>query len=152
MFERVYMFNPYLMQTATDQELSAEINRLASMFRFDPNLPQDITFDINIDADLLMIYGEFIARLQKRASLKRMEADSIEDKAVYNLRRDWAKTSTEKPPAMSFFEAQARDLAKQIREEQLNAEEMLTRFKRASESVENKMNALKKQLETLKYE
>ena len=152
MFEREYMFNPFLMQTATDQELSGEINKLASQFKYNPTLPQDIVFDINLEADLLLIYGEFIARFQHRASIKKMEADNIQDKAVYTLRKDWVSASNDKPPAMSYFEAQAKELAKGTRLEQYDAEEWLTRFKEHSKSVENKMNALKKSLDTLRYE
>lgn len=152
MFSREYLFNPFMLMTSTDKELSDEINRLASLFRYDPNLPQDIAFDINLEADLILIYGEFISRLQKRASLKKMEADNLEDESVYTLRKDWCSVSNEKPPAMSYFEAQARKLAKSIREEQIDAESMLTRFKKAYDSIESKMNALKKQLEAIRFE
>ena len=152
MFDREYLFNPFMLMTSTDKELSDEINRLAKLFRYDPNLPQDIAFDINLEADLMIIYGEFISRLQKRASLKKIAADNLQDESVYTLRKDWCAVSNEKPPAMSYFEAQARKLAKNIREEQIEAESMLTRFKKAYDSIENKMNALKKQLDAIKYE
>lgn len=151
MFERTYLFNPFMLQTSSDEELSKEINTLASKYK-DSDLAYDVVYNINLESDLLMIYGEFIARLQEKASLKRIEADNRRDKAMYQLRVDWLNTNTEKAPAMSYFEAQAEDLVKDIRVEQIKAESMLTRFKKAYSSLETKQNALKKKLEAMKYE
>lgn len=151
MFERTYLFNPFLLQTSTDDELSKEINRLAGMYRHS-DLPQDIVFNINLESDLLTIYGEFISRFQETADLTKIQADNQRDKSIYKLRKDWVETSQEKAPAMSYFEAQAEDLVHDIRVKQLKAEGMLTRFKKAYTSLESKQNALKKQLEVLRYE
>lgn len=151
MYDRNYLFNPFLLQTSSDEELSLEINKLASKY-LHSDMPYDIVFNINLESDLLMIYGEFIARLQERADLKKIQADNKRDKYIYQLRTDWVKASTEKPPAMSYFEAQAEDMVKDIRTEQIKAEAMLTRFKKAYASLETKQNALKKQLEVIKYE
>ena len=151
MFERFYLFNPFLLQTSADEELSKQINALASQYRTS-DLPYDIVFDINLESDLLMIYGEFIARLQETASLLKMEADNQRDKNIYKLRKDWADTSKDKPPAMSYFEAQAEDSVHDTRIRQKKAESMLTRFKYAYSSLETKQNALKKKLDAIKYE
>ena len=151
MYERTYLFNPFLLMTATDEELSKVINDLASQYRYS-DLAHDIIFNINLESDLLTIYGEFIARFQKTADLQKLKADNQRDKAVYKLRKDWANTSDEKPPAMAYFEAQAEDLVHDDRLIQFNAESMLTRFKNAYRSLETKQNALKKKLDGLKYE
>ena len=151
MFEREYLFNPFLLQTSSDEELSNVINDLAKQYKFS-DLAYDVVFNINLESDLLMIYGEFIARLQERADLKKIEANNMRDKAIYKLRTDWLNSSQDKAPAMSYFEAQAEDLVKDIRVEQLKAESMLTRFKKAYASLETKQNALKKKLEAMKYE
>lgn len=151
MFERAYLFNPFLLQTSNDDELSKEIDRLAKMYRHS-DLPQDIVFNINLESDLLTIYGEFISRYQESADLLKIQADNQRDKSIYKLRKDWMETSQEKAPAMSYFEAQAEDLVHDTRVRQLKAEAMLTRFKKAYTSLESKQNALKKQLEVLRYE
>ena len=151
MFERTYLFNPFLLQTATEEELSKVINDLAGKYKIS-DMPYDIVYDINLESDLLTIYGEFIARFQEDADLLKIEADNTRDKAIYKLRKDWVETTTDKPPAMSYFEAQAEDLVKDIRVRQIHAESMLTRFKKAYSSLESKQNALKKKLETFKYE
>lgn len=150
-FERQYLLNPFMLQTSTDEELSQVINDLAKQYR-NSDLAYDVVFNINLESDLLMIYGEFIARLQQQASLKKIEADNLEDKSVYQLRTDWIKSNTDKPPAMSYFEAQAREIVKDIRVEQIKAETMLIRFKKAYSSLETKQNALKKKLDAMRYE
>ena len=151
MFEREYLFNPFLLKTSTDEELSKVINELARQYRKSDEA-YDVVFNINLESDLLTIYGEFIARLQEEADLTKIEANNQRDKAIYKLRKDWKDTSSEKAPAMSYFEAQAEDLVKDLREKQIKAESMLTRFKRAYNSMESKQNALKKKLEAMKYE
>ena len=151
MFERNYLFNPFLLMTSSDEELSKQINVLANLYR-NSDLAYDVVFNINLESDLLMIYGEFIARFQESAEISKLEANNMRDKAVYRLRKEWAETTTDKPPAMSYFEAQAEDLVKDIRIKQIKAEEMLTRFKKAYTSLETKQNALKKKLDTIKYE
>ena len=151
MFEREYLFNPFLLMTSTDEELSKVINELAKKYR-QSDLPQDVVFNINLESDLLIIYGEFIARLQEEASLLKLEADNQRDKNIYKLRKDWIETSSEKAPAISYFEAQAEDSVKDTRVRQLKSEAMLTRFKKSYMSLETKQNALKKKLEAIRYE
>ena len=53
---------------------------------------------------------------------------------------------------MSYFEAQAKKIVKEDREEQADLEARLMRFKKAYESTENIMNAEKKKMEAVKFE
>lgn len=151
MFQREYLFNPFLLKTCDDNELSKVIDDLARQYRHS-DLAYDVVFNINLESDLLVLYGEFIARLQEEASLKKIEADNKRDKAIYRLRKEWQEENDDKAPAMSYFEAKAEDLVNDIRVEQLKAEAMLTRFKKAYASLETKQNALKKKLDAMKYE
>ena len=151
MIDREYLFNPFMLQTSTDEELSRVINDLARQYR-QSDLVYDVVFNINLESDLLMIYGEFIARLQEEADLLKIQANNQRDKNIYKLRKDWMETSSEKAPAMSYFEAQAEDSVIDLRVKQLKAESMLTRFKKAYTSLETKQNALKKKLDAIKYE
>ena len=152
MFDRSYYFNPFMMQTASDDDLARELNSLAGQYIYDDRMPNEIAFNINLESDMLMIYGEFIARYQKEAELKKLDANIMEATATYHSRKEWIATSNEKPPAMSYFEAQGEELAKGLRTDQINAESMLTRFKKAYTSLETKQNALKKKLDAMKYE
>ena len=152
MFERSYFFNPFLMQTASDSDLARELNNLAGHYIYDDKTPNEVAFNINLESDMLMIYGEFIARFQKEAELTKLDADILQAKRTYELRKDWVAISNEKPPAMSYFEAQGEESAKSLRITQINAESMLTRFKKAYNSLETKQNALKKKLDAMRYE
>lgn len=151
MFEESYIHNPFLLKTATDEELCKEINELAKQYK-NGDLPYEVVFNIELESNLLTIYGEMIARLQENYSLKKLEADSLEAKTIYQLRSDWLKTSTEKAPAIEYFKAQANGICKDVRTEQYKYEAMLTRFKKAYASLESKQNALKKKLEAMKWE
>lgn len=152
MFDRSYLFNPFLLQTSSIEELNREINELSAKYIYDDHTPNDVVFNINLESDLLVIYGEIIARFQKDAELTKLDAEIMESKSTYQLRKDWVATNTEKVPAMSYFEAQAKELTKTLRSKQVDAESMLTRFKKAYASLETKQNALKKKLEAMRYE
>lgn len=151
MFEHSYINNPFMLKNSTDEELCREINNLAGQYK-KGELPYEVVFNIELESDMLTIYGEMIARLQEQYSLKKLEADSMEAKTIYQLRNDWLKSSADKPPAIDYFKAQANGIVKDLRIEQYKNEAMLTRFKKAYTSLESKQNALKKKLDAMKYE
>lgn len=152
MFDKNYLMNPFMLMTSTDDELARELNNLASQYNYDDDTQVIISDNICLESDILMIYGEFIARFQKEAELTKLDADILENKSSYQLRKDWVATSTEKPPAMSYFEAQGMEMAKPLRIKQIDAKSMLDRFKMAYKSMETKQNALKKKQDAMKYE
>lgn len=152
MFDRSYLLNPFMLQTVSMDELGRQINILANQYIHDDHTPNDVVFNINLESDILILYGEVIARFQKDAELSKLEANILEAKTTYQLRKDWASTSSEKSPAIRYFEAQAEEISKPMRDKQIEAESMLIRFKRAYDSVETKQNALKKKLEAMRYE
>lgn len=152
MFDRSYLLNPFLLQTATLDDLGRQIQVLAEQYIYDDHTPNDVVSNINLESDLLVIYGEIIARFQKDAELTKLDANILEAKTIYQLRKDWAETSTERSPAIRYFEAQAEELTKPLRLKQIESENMLLRFKNQYKSVETKQNALKKKLEAMRYE
>lgn len=152
MFDRSYLLNPFLLQTATLDDLGRQIQVLAEQYIYDDHTPNDVVSNINLESDLLVIYGEIIARFQKDAELTKLDANILEAKTIYQLRKDWVETSTERSPAIRYFEAQAEELTKPIRLKQIESENMLLRFKNQYKSVETKQNALKKKLEAMRYE
>lgn len=151
MIEREYLFNPFLLQTASDEELSQTINELAQKYKYS-DMVYDIAFNINLESDLLMIYGEFISRLTESYLLKKLQCDNKEAQRVYELRKEWVDNNNDKAPSIEYFKAQASNEIKEERASQLKDESMLTRFKKAYSSLESKQNALKKKLEVIKYE
>jgi len=151
-FDKRYLMNPFMLMTSTDEELNREISNLSSQYNYQDDTQGVISDNICLESDILMIYGEFIARYQKDAEMLKLEADILENKSTYQLRKDWVATSNEKPPAMSYFEAQGMEIAKSLRERQIDAKSMLDRFKMAYKSLETKQNALKKKQDAMKYE
>lgn len=152
MFEKSYLMNPFMLMTSSTEELAREINNLASRYNYQDDTQGVISDNICLESDILMIYGELIARYQKDAEMLKLEADILEKKSTYQLRKDWVATSNEKVPAMSYFEAQGTEIAKSLWERQIDAKSMLDRFKMAYKSMETKQNALKKKLEAMRYE
>ena len=67
-------------------------------------------------------------------------------------RKQWQETNTEKAPAMSYFEAMAKEYVKEDSKKLAELGSKLFRFKKAYESIESKQNALKKKIEAIKYE
>lgn len=151
MFEPHYLLNPHLLKTSTDEELSRQINDLAGRYRHS-DVAYDVAYNIELESDLLMIYGEMIARLQEDYSLIKLDADTLEAKTIYQLRSDWTRTTSDKAPSIDYFKAQASEIVRDKREKQFKTEAMLTRFKKAYSSLETKQNALKKKLEAMRYE
>lgn len=152
MFDKTYLMNPFMLMTSSTEELAKEINNLASRYNYQDDTQGIISDNICLESDILMIYGELIARYQKDAEMLKLEADILEKKSTYQLRKDWVATSNEKAPAMSYFEAQGTEIAKSLWERQIDAKSMLDRFKMAYKSMETKQNALKKKLEATRYE
>jgi len=151
-FEKSYLMNPFMLMTSSTEELAREINNLASRYNYQDDTQGIISDNICLESDILMIYGELIARYQKDAEMLKLEADILEKKSTYQLRKDWVATSNEKVPAMSYFEAQGTEIAKSLWERQIDAKSMLDRFKMAYKSMETKQNALKKKQDAMKYE
>ena len=63
-----------------------------------------------------------------------------------------ARTQKEKPPAMSYFEAMAKEYVKEDSKKLAELGARLFRFKKAYESIDSKQNALKKKIEAIRYE
>lgn len=152
MFDRTYLLNPFVAKTMTIDELSTELNRLAQMYIHDDVTQADVVFNICLESDLLVIYSVLIQRFKRDTEMTKLEADTLESKSVYQQRDDWVKTSTEKVPAMTYFEGKARELVKPLREKQINADCDWELLKRYYSSMESKQNALKKKLDSMKYD
>lgn len=151
--EKVYLFNPWQIKRWTDDEICAQVNELIR--RYDPNADTmyELSMDIEIISDIQYLYGEMISRLTNEVATSKLANDSEEAKAVVRTRKNWILDNPgEKAPAIGYFEAQASEIVREARNKQYDKNSDLTRFKYAYESMESKMNALKKKLESIKYE
>lgn len=151
--QKVYLFNPWNIKRWSEDEICSQVNELIAQYKPDDDTMYGISKNIELIADIIYLYGEMISRLTEEVAILKLRNDSAESKEVVRTRKNWIKDNPgEKTPAMSFFEAEAFEIVKESREKQFEKNALLTRFKFAYESMESKMNALKKKQESIKYE
>jgi hypothetical protein len=151
-FERLYMFNPFTIQNADSQAIADTYSKLQSELNTECDTGFQVAKNIEIYSNMNFLLGEMIARLQQEYDIKKSDISINENKQIYISRKQWEETNKNKAPAMSYFEAMAKEFVKNDYIELAELNSRLFRFKKAYESIENKMNALKKKLEAIKYE
>lgn len=152
MNEKLYLFNPFRIKDATNEELQATYEKLQGQIDGEAETPFLIAKNIELYANMSFIVVEMIARYTEQTNTLKAYINSTEAREVYIERKAWMETSDEKPPAMVYFEALARDKLSAEYIELARMESNLRRFKGAYESIEAKQNALKKVIDGIKYE
>lgn len=151
-FEKLYMFNPFTIQNADSKEIADTYVKLQSTLIENTDTGFQISQNIEIYANMNFLLGEMIARLQLEYDLLKTKISIQENTYIYELRKNWKNESTEKAPAMSYFEAQAKEKVQENSRELAEIGARLYRFKKAYESIDSKQNALKKKIEAIRYE
>ena len=151
-FEKLYMFNPFTIQNADSQKIADTYTKLQNELIENPNTGFEISKNIEIYANMNYLIGEMIARLQQEYDTLKTDISIQENKQIYIQRKQWKETQKEKPPAMSYFEAMAKEFVKDDSKKLAELGSRLFRFKKAYESVDSKQNALKKKIEAIRYE
>lgn len=151
--ERVYLFNPWQIKRWTQDEICAQVNELIKLYDADDDTMYGISKNIEIISDILYLYGEMIARLTDETASIKLKTDTVEAKETVRTRKNWIVDHPgEKAPAISYFEAEAREIVMADRDKQNDLSADLIRFKYAYDSMESKMNALKRKQDSIKYE
>jgi len=147
-----YLFNPFNIKKATPEEIRDLYNKVFEELKEDPNTMYEYAHNIEVYSNLNYIVGEIIARLTK--DLIELKAKIEINKAIKTVeeRNNWNEEQLGKKPAMSYFEALATRFCEQDIKLLAQKESDLKRFKNAYTSVEEKLNALKKRLDAVKYE
>ena len=151
-FEKLYMFNPFTIQNADSLQIAETYGNLQSMLVENADTGFLISKNIEIYANMNYLIGEMIARIQQEYDTLKTEISIQENKQVYMQRKQWQETQKEKPPAMSYFEAMAKEYIKEDSKKLAELGARLFRFKKAYESIDSKQNALKKKIEAIRYE
>ncbi len=151
-FEKLYMFNPFTIQNADSQKIADTYSNLQKELKSNPETGFEIAKNIEIYANMNYLIGEMIARIQQEYDEKKTEISIIENKQIYIQRKQWQETQKEKAPAMSYFEAMAKEFVKEESKKLAELGSRLFRFKKAYESIDSKQNALKKKIEAIRYE
>lgn len=146
-----YLFNPFNIKKATNNELRDLYNKVFDDLLEEPNTMFQYAHNIEVYSNLNYIVGECIARLTKDLIELKTEIEIKKATKTVEERNAWNDDDGKKP-AMSYFEALGTRFCKDLIEKQAQKESDLRRFKNAYQSVEEKLNALKKRMESIKYE
>lgn len=146
-----YLFNPFKIRNAEDKDLQNLYNEVFEELIEDPNTMYEYAHNIEVYSNLNYIVGECIARLTKSLIELKMQIEINKAIKCVEERNNWSEEDGKKP-AITYFEALATRFCEKDIQTLAKKESELKRFKNAYTSVEEKLNALKKRMESIKYE
>ena len=146
-----YLFNPFRIKSVENKQLQEMYEETYKQLIDNPNTMYEYAHNIEVYSNLMYICGECIARFTRE--IIELKTKIQIDTAVNQVqeRNNW-DTSNGKAPAISYFEALATRMSKDDISKLADKECFLKRFKNAYDSLEVKTNALKKKLESIRYE
>lgn len=148
-----YLFNPFELKKIEDNNKLRDLyNEVFEGLLDDPNTMYEYAHNIEVYANLNYIVGECIARLTKDLIELKTRIEINKAMKCVEERNNWNEEVDGKRPAMSYFEALATRFCEKDIQTLAQKESDLKRFKNAYTSVEEKLNALKKRMESIKYE
>ena len=148
----MYLFNPFQIKKKTEIELKEIYENVYKDLLEDCNTMYEYAHNIEVYSNLNYIIGEIVARLQK--DVIELKTKIKIDTAINQTeeRKRWNTDVNGKPPAISYFEALATRFSQNDINKLADKECSLMRFKNAYNSTEEKINALKKKMDSIKYE
>ena len=152
MNKELYLFNPFEIKKKTEIELKNIYEAVYNELLDEPNVMYEYAHNIEVYSNLNYIIGEIIARLQK--DVIELETKIKIDTAITQTeeRKNWNSDLNGKPPAISYFEALATRFCQDSINRLADKKCSYMRFKNAYKSTEEKINALKKKMESIKFE
>ena len=152
MNNELYLFNPFQIKEKSANELKDIYEKVYKELLDECNTMYEYAHNIEVYSNLNYISGEIIARLQK--DVIELKTNIKIDMAVKQTeeRKHWDVERDGKAPAIAYYEALATRFSEKDIKLLADKECSLTRFKNAYHSVEEKINALKKKMEAVKYE
>lgn len=148
--ERLYLFNPFSLSTWENQQIKDQLDILIDKYDEDADTMSGLALNIENLANQNVLLGEMIARLTEEYVVMKANLEANENIAIVTRRTDW--NGEGKPPAMKYFEALAAAQYEKERKELAKKESDLKRFKIAYDSIGEKINAIKKRMEAIKFE
>lgn len=147
-----YLFNPFNIKQATNNDLRDAYNDVYKELIETPNTMYEYAHNIEVYSNLNYIVGECIARLTEDLIQLKTNIEINKSIKAVEQRKNWDTEKYGKQPAMSYFEALGTSFCENDITLLAQKEGNLRRFKNAYESTEDKLNALKKRMESIKYE
>ena len=152
MNKELYLFNPFQIKKKEEKELKDIYEAVYNELIDEPNTMYEFSQNIEVYSNLNYIIGEIIARLQK--DVLELKTKIKIDTAICQTeeRKKWNVEEYGKAPAISYFEALATRFSRDDINRLADKECSLRRFQNAYNSTEEKINALKKKMEAVRYE
>lgn len=153
MNNKLYLFNPFeLKKVENNNEIAKLYSEVFNTLLEEPNSMYEYAHNIEVYSNLNYILGECIARLTK--DLIELKTKIEINKAIHTVeeRKSWNSEENGKQPAMSYFEALGTRFCEDDIKLLAQKESDLKRFKNAYQSTEEKLNALKKKLDAIRFE
>lgn len=150
--EELYLFNPFRIKSKTEIELKEMYEEMYKGLIKKPNTMYEYAHNIEIYSNLNYLVGEIIARLQRDVIELKTKIKIDTSITQTEERKRYIEEVDKKAPAMSYFEALATRFSQSNINKLADKECSLTRFKNAYKSIEEMINALKKKMESIKYE
>ena len=152
MNEKTYLFNPFQIKKISNEQLRDMYNQVYEDLINDPNTMYEYSKNIEVYSNLNYIIGEIIARLT--SDLIKLKTEIQVNSAIKCVeeRKSWNTERDGKQPAMAYFEALGTKFCEDKIKLLADKECSLKRFKNAYSSTEEKINALKKRTDAIKFE
>lgn len=150
--EKTYLFNPFRINELKNTQLKEMYQNVYEKLLNEPNTMYEYSHNIEVYSNLMYICGEMIARYTKE--IIELKTKIQIDTAINQTeeRKNWNTELDGKPPAIAYFDALATRMSKDDINLLAGKECLLKRFKNTYDTLETKCNALKKKMESIKYE
>lgn len=147
-----YLYNPFNIKNKSELELQKMYQDTFLKLIEEPNSMYEYATNIEVYSNLNYLVGEIIARLTRDIINIKTNIEINKSIKMVEERKLWQETMKEKPPAMAYFEALGTRFCQTDINTLADMECSLKRFKNAYNSITEKINALKKKMESIKFE
>lgn len=150
--ERLFLFNPFALKGWSNSQIKEQLDILIKKYSEEADTMTELALNVENLSNQNMLIGEMIARLTEEYSVAKAKLEVDENISIYTERLNWEQNNSGKAPAIKYFEALAKAKLQERYEDLAKKESDLKRFKIAFEAIEQKINALKKRMEAIKFE
>lgn len=152
MNDKTYMFNPFNIKKIKEVEIAEMYQKIVKELIDDPLTMYHYAHNIEVYSNLNYLIGEVVARLTKDVLEIKTKIKINSAIKCVEERKNWNVEEFGKHPAISYFEALGTRFCENDIKLLADKECSLKRFKNASESIIEKINAIKKKMESIKFE
>lgn len=151
--EKLYMYNPFNLKNWKNEQIKEQLDVLIERYDCEADTMMGLALNAENLTNQLTLIGEMIARLTEEVNL--LDADIKKELSIeiYISRIEWVKNNgSGKAPSIDYFKALAQQKVSDKANTLAKKESDLKRFKIAYESMQEKINAIKRKMDAVKFE